>query len=585
MEPIQWIDSSFHPYYLTEKVMGKQVKKLDLFSQKERTLYKVDLPEGSTKNLEGWELDIDPALSYAYDKGLRFGILHRFEKNAWIPQFPLNGEQSSRFDGLFGEIKDKDQLKYGLLKGVYSYTNQPVPKISTEKLGLASREGSEEDYYNAFLLSRIANLPISRTYRNYTVSEWIRSMLHTYYRAHNILIPKGEELRLGDTRKYVAGALTIAPESGTYFNMHVLDYESLYPGCIDVFNLSYETIRCGHSECQKNLVPGLDYNVCTKRRGIYSALVGALRDLRIRAFKPLAKTASQDAEDKKIGAASRILKVFLVSCYGVTIRIHGLASPLLGEAITAYGRFVLQSTWDLAKSDGLKPRYGDTDSVFLDNPSEQEVARFTKSIMNRFGLELASDRVYSVCVLSSAKKAYFGILPNGEPEIKGLSIAKSNSPRFFQQTFQECLTKLSEGRQSPGDFEEAKRQLPRVVEKAIRQLREGKISISDLEYRVELRDDPQEKLKSRALPQPYQAASLLLKEGKNIREGDTLSFVKVNPFKIEGRQYTVKPSSQASLREINVNDYVGNLLSSLSQTFEPMNINLNPAENSLSKFV
>ncbi|HMK83223.1 MAG TPA: hypothetical protein VK503_05865, partial [Candidatus Bathyarchaeia archaeon] len=179
MEPIQWIDSSFHPYYLTEKVMGKQVKKLDLFSQKERTLYKVDLPEGSTKNLEGWELDIDPALSYAYDKGLRFGILHRFENNAWIPQFPLNDGQSLRFDGLFGEIKDKDQLKYALLKDVYAYTNQPVPKISTEKLGLASREGSEEDYYNAFLLSRIANLPISRTYRNYTVSEWIRSMLHT----------------------------------------------------------------------------------------------------------------------------------------------------------------------------------------------------------------------------------------------------------------------------------------------------------------------------------------------------------------------------------------------------------------------
>ena len=115
-------------------------------------------------------------------------------------------------------------------------------------------------------------------------------MLYTYYRAHNILIPNSEELRLGDTRKYVTGALTIAPESGTYFNMHVLDYESLYPGCIDVFNLSYETIRCPHPECQRNLVPGLDYNVCTKRRGIYSALTGALRDLRLRVFKPLTKT-------------------------------------------------------------------------------------------------------------------------------------------------------------------------------------------------------------------------------------------------------------------------------------------------------
>ena len=62
------------------------------------------------------------------------------------------------------------------------------------------------------------------THKSYSVSEWIRSMLNTYYRAHDILIPNPEELKLGDTRKFVTGALTIAPESGTYFNMHVLDF-------------------------------------------------------------------------------------------------------------------------------------------------------------------------------------------------------------------------------------------------------------------------------------------------------------------------------------------------------------------------
>jgi hypothetical protein len=41
LEPIHWVDSSFHPYYLTEKdLTGEQVKKLDLFSQRERMLYK-----------------------------------------------------------------------------------------------------------------------------------------------------------------------------------------------------------------------------------------------------------------------------------------------------------------------------------------------------------------------------------------------------------------------------------------------------------------------------------------------------------------------------------------------------------------
>lgn len=583
LKPIRWIDSNFQPYYLTEKEQPSEpIKKLNLLTQNESTLYKVNYAGKTPKNIDSWELEIDPALSYAYDKNLRFGTLHRFESNTWIPELSLNDEELSHFEELFGDIRKKDPLKYSLVKEAYTCTNQPVPLVKLEKLGLP--EGSEEDYYNAFLLSRIANLPISKTYKNRTVSEWIRSMLNTYYRAHKILVPNPEELKLGDTRKYVTGALTIAPESGTYFNMHVLDFESLYPGCIDVFNLSYETIRCNHPECQTNMVPSLDYNVCTKRRGIYSALTGALRDLRIRFFKPLAKSSLSE-EDKNLKAASRILKLFLVSCYGVTIRIHGLASPLLGEAITAFGRHVLQSTWDMARSTGLKPKYGDTDSVFLDNPTEQDVSEFIRSVGDRFKLELAPDRVYSVCVLSSAKKAYFGISPSGEPEIKGLSIAKSNSPQFFQKTFRNCLTKLSEGRGSPADFELAKRRVPAVVRKAVRELREGRVGLSELEYRVELRDDPQKKLGSKTLSQPYQAAWLLLEEGKKLASGEVVGFVKVHPYRFQGRQLTVKPTSQANSKEINVDDYIRNLISSLSQTFESMSIKVDVPETNLSEFV
>ena len=583
LEPIQWNDSNFKPYYLTyDEQYGEPVKKLNLFADNELKLQKVSYNERPPKNAQGWELDIDPALSYVYDRGLVFGVPHCFENGAWLPQISIPDEQLTRFEELFGEIKAKDPLKFALVKEAYAYATQPVPRINPENLGLSG--GSEEDYYNAFLLSRIANLPVSRTYRNYSVSEWIRSMLYTYYRAHNILIPTPEELKLGDTRKYVTGALTIAPESGTYFNMYVLDFESLYPGCIDTFNLSYETVRCLHSECQRNLVPGLDYNICTRRRGIYSALTGALRDLRLRVFKPLTK-ANPSSTDKNMAAASRILKLFLVSCFGVTVRIKGLASPLLGEAITAYGRYVLQSTWDMAKNAGLKPKYGDTDSVFLDNPLEQDVRQFIQAVKNRFDLQLAFDRVYSVCVLSAAKKAYFGILPNGEPEIKGLSIAKSNSPRFFQRTFQNCLNRLSEGRRSASDFELAKKQLPDVVREAIHELRNGSVDLSDLEYRVELRDDPQEKARSKTLPQPYQAAWLLSKEGKKISRGEVVGFVKVRPFKVQGRQYTVKPTTQTDPREINVNDYVRNLISSLSQTFEPMGLSLDMPETSLSRFL
>jgi len=582
LESIEWVERDYQPYYLATQKQGEPVKKLDLFTGEELTLHKVTYTGKPAKETKGWELDIDPALSYAYDKRLRFGVLHRFSDDGWVPDASLGGEDGSRFEELFGRVSRSNPLKYASLREAYAYVSQPVPKIPEEKLNLRD-VGSEEDYFNAFLLSRLTNLPLVRTYRNYSVSDWIRSMLNTYYRSHNILIPNPEELKRGDARKQVTGALAIGPEPGTYFNMHVLDFESLYPGCIDVFNLSYETIQCPHPECQSNQVPSQpQLHVCTKRRGIYSALVGALRDLRLQIYKPETKKTGE--VEGNVLAASTLLKLFLVSCYGVTIRIHGLASPLLGEAITAYGRYVLQATWDMAKRTGLAPKYGDTDSVFLDNPNEEGAWKLIQDVGSRFRLQLAYDRVYSVCVLS-AIKAYFGILPNGEPEIKGLAIAKSNSPRFFQQTFQQCLTKLAEGRRSPSEFENAKQHLPDIVTEAIQRLRSRTVSLADLEYRVELREEPAEKLRSKRLAQPYQAAWLLEQQRRCPSRGETIGFVKVRPFRLHGRHFTVKPTSQAYAKEIDAEDYVLSLFASLSQVFEPMNIELKMNPTNLSDFM
>jgi DNA polymerase elongation subunit (family B) len=77
-------------------------------------------------------------------------------------------------------------------------------------------------------------------------------------------------------------------------------------------------------------------------------------------------------ERRQAEAISQLLKLILVSAYGVTVRIHGLARSL-AESIMAYGRYSLQTTWEMAKEGGLHPVYGDTDSLFLDNPDESQV--------------------------------------------------------------------------------------------------------------------------------------------------------------------------------------------------------------------
>ena len=562
--------------------------KIQLLTQTEKILNKISYASKAPKNVKGWELEVDPALSYAYDQGLRFGLVHSYEGQNWVPQTPLSDHQQNRFDSILSSLPKVDPLKQSILRDTYPILVQPIPGISPHTVGVHEDQWSPEEYYRAMMLSRLANLPLSQTYQSHQVSDWIRGMLDSYYRAHDILIPTTTELRLGSDKKFVTGALTITPESGTYFNMAVLDFESLYPGVVDVYNLSYETIQCGHPECQSNKVPGQDISICRQRRGIFSAIIGALRDLRIHYYKPLLKTLDSQTEDYRVTkAANSILKLVLVASYGVTVRIHGLASPLLGEAITAYGREVLQSTFDLARNEGLKPKYGDTDSVFLDNPSDQQIDKFTRQVRDKYKLELAYDRRYSVCVLSGAKKAYFGILPSGETEIKGLTVAKSNSPRFFLKTFQDCLAILGKGRTSAQEFEAAKLGTRAVVNNALSSLRQGKIPLADLEYRVELREDPRKMINARTLPQPYQAAVLAAESGQNVSRRQEVGFVKVRPFKHGGRTFTVKPTAQAKPAEVNVDDYVRNLLSSLDQTFEPMGIRLGsplPSVPSLSEF-
>jgi DNA polymerase I len=426
------------------------------------------------------------------------------------------------------------------------------------------------------MLSRIANIPLLEAFKSKHVSDWIKSMIYNYLRRNNILIPTPEELRRGKPPHRVVGALTISPMPGTYFNTVICDFESLYPSCIDSFNLSYETVDCIHPECRNNKIPEVAYHVCTKRRGFYSILVGALKELRIRLFKPNSKDSSLSEEERKISnTATKLLKLITVSSYGVTVRIHGLACPPLAEAITGYGRYSLAETWKMVEEKGLKPIYGDTDSLFLDNASKEQVEWLIKTVKEKFNLDLAVEKRYNLCVLPKAKKAYFGILPDGTPDIKGVTPIKSNSPSYINKLFKQCIKELSTVK-TEEEYLKAKRSIKEIVLKAISDLRKRRIKLEDLTYSVRLYFDPNEKVaEMKTSPQPYQCALQLIDSGKKLKQWDTVSFIKVKPFNYKGRTFTVKPPEfLKNLNEINIEDYVRNLLSALKQTFEPMGIEL-----------
>ncbi|MFQ5836658.1 MAG: hypothetical protein ACE5HG_02280, partial [Candidatus Bathyarchaeia archaeon] len=123
------------------------------------------------------------------------------------------------------------------------------------------------------------------------------------------------------------------------------------------------------------------------------------------------------------------------------------------------------------------------------------------------------------------------------------------------------------------EYELSKERIIKIVQRAIRDLRNGNFDLKDMVYSVKLYHDPVEKLRSKVLPQPYQCAAQLIAAGKAVKKRDTVTFIKVKPFDFKGRRFTVKPVEHVrSVSEINVEDYIRNLTTALNQTFEPMNI-------------
>ncbi|MEM3046574.1 MAG: DNA-directed DNA polymerase I, partial [Candidatus Bathyarchaeia archaeon] len=344
-----------------------------------------------------------------------------------------------------GKVKVEDEiakLSYGLLADYCLRDAEITMQLTKLENGLALKL--------ATVLARISRTPIDDLTRQ-GVSGWIRNMLRYEHRRRDWLIPRPEDIlemkgaaatkAIIEGKKY-RGAEVIQPEAGVHFNVPVLDFQSMYPSIISRYNLSYETVRCPHPSCKANKVPDTPHWVCTRKRGISSLVIGSLRDLRVKWYKPKSR-------DKRLpkttldwyNTIQSSLKVLLNASYGVFgSEAFFLYCPPVAEATASIGRYVITQTIERARATGMKVVYGDTDSIFLEAPSQDQVQKLIAWSEQTLGMELDIDKTYRYAVFSARKKNYLGVYPDGSVDIKGLTGKKRNTPEFLQKAFFDMIS-------------------------------------------------------------------------------------------------------------------------------------------------
>ena len=439
------------------------------------------------------------------------------------------------------------------------------------------------------VVSRIARMPIDDIARM-GVSQWIRSLIYYEHRQRNALIPKRAELEkksvgvVSDAvikdKKY-RGGLVVDPTEGIHFDVTVMDFASLYPSIIKVKNLSYETVRCPHEECKKNTIPQTNHWACTKNNGLTSLLIGSLRDLRVNYYKHLSKNKSLSEEQRQqYTVVSQALKVILNASYGVMgAEIFPLYFLPVAEATTAIGRYTILETIKKCQESHIEVLYGDTDSLFIKNPTKEQILSVIDWAKIEHGVELEVDKEYRYVVLSGRKKNYLGVTKSGKVDVKGLTGKKSHTPPFIKTLFYELLDILAEVK-NVEEFGNAKKKITDKITEYAKKVEAKEIPLSDLAFNVMISKAPSEYIKT--VPQHIRAAKLL-ESVRELKKGDIISYVKII------NKPGVKPVEMARPEEVDSKKYMEFMESTLDQITSSMDLDFDtmlgkPKQTGLDQF-
>ncbi|MHA2391161.1 MAG: DNA polymerase domain-containing protein [Promethearchaeota archaeon] len=207
-----------------------------------------------------------------------------------------------------------------------------------------------------------------------------------------------------------------------------------------------------------------------------------------------------------------------------------------------------------------------TDSVFLLNPSKEQMKDISEWSKKELDLDLEEEKTYQFLALSDRKKNYIGIYKNTRyTDIKGLVAKKKNTPNFIKKAFSEMIDILKNITDNE-EFLKARNQIIDIVKDNLKKI--GKPNTFTLEdYAINI--GLQKKIGSytKVVPQHVRAAKELMEvTGKTFEKGENITFIKSKG------PLGAKAIELAKLQDIDTKKYKELLTSALEQVLDALGI-------------
>ncbi len=335
--------------------------------------------------------------------------------------------------------------------------------------------------------------------------------------------PSDQEMKIRISNP-IEGAYVKTPEPGIYSNLVMFDFRGLYPSIIISHNIDPSSV-C--KDCKEYYESPEGTRFDKNRKSIVPLILKQMIEQRAEVKKAFKK----DPKNIFLRSRSSALKIVSNSVYGYLgyARSRWYSRPC-AASVTAYGRQYIKDSIDISEKFGLKPIYGDTDSIvaLMEGKTKDDVFSFLKDFNSKLpeSMELELDDFYRRGVFvgkkiekstAGAKKKYALISESGTIKIRGFELVRRDWSKIARDTQRAVLeTILKEG-----DAQKA----VDIVKNAVKELRGGKVPFSELAINTQLRKSIDGyDLKSPELGAARKAVRLGQKTREDL-EGAVISFV------------------------------------------------------------